>query len=57
MLAEELASHKVTALPRPRSKGGPLAVSYVGSIIQNRYYTGVVTFEPPDLAVNQPENE
>ena len=45
MLAEELASHKVTALPRPRSKGGPLAVSYVGSIIQNRYYTGVVTFE------------
>ncbi len=45
MLAEELASHKVTALPRPKSKGGPLAVSYVGSIIQNRYYTGVVTFE------------
>jgi len=54
MLAGELASRKVTALPRPKSKGGPLAVSHVGNILQNRYYTGVVKFEGVEYPGKQP---
>ena len=44
-LRDELDHQGVRSVPRPKKPAGPLAVSQVDSILKNRYYVGVVTFE------------
>jgi DNA invertase Pin-like site-specific DNA recombinase len=44
-LRDELAARGVTALPRPNKPARPLAQSHIHTILKNRYYVGVVTFD------------
>lgn len=44
MLCEELERRGVTTVPRPKRPARPLSYSLVHSILKNRFYTGVVTF-------------
>lgn len=45
MLRDVLAEEHVTSLPRPHRPAAPLATSHIATILKNRYYAGVVTFE------------
>ena len=45
MLRDELNREGVTSLPRPSKPSAPLATSNISSILQNRYYVGMVKFE------------
>lgn len=44
-LRDELNHHGVTTLPRPKRPARPIAVSHIDSILKNRYYVGVVTYD------------
>ncbi len=45
MLRDDLAERGITSLIRPNKPPKPLATSHIDSILKNRYYVGVVTFE------------
>lgn len=54
MIRDELEAHGVTTLPRPNRPSRPLAVSHVHSILKNRYYVGIVTYEGVEYEGNHP---
>ena len=45
MIRDELQKHGVMTLPKPSRPSAPIALSHVHTILKNRYYVGVVTFE------------
>ena len=44
-LRDELERRGVRSQPRPKKPAGPLSVSQIDSILKNRYYLGLVSFE------------
>lgn len=45
MLRDELNTKGITTVPRPNRPVRPIALSHISSILRNRYYVGVVTYE------------
>ena len=44
-LRDELERRNVTSLTRPSKNSAPLATSHIATILKNRYYLGLVSFE------------
>jgi site-specific DNA recombinase len=54
MLRDELVKNDVTTLQRPNRPSAPIALSHIHTILRNRYYVGVVTYEGVEYAGKHP---
>lgn len=54
MIRDELVKQGVMTLARPNRPSRPIAVSHVNTILKNRYYLGVVTYEGVEYPGNHP---